>query len=192
MIKPVKKYNNCPLIKYSIIILMLTIICSCAGTRNNLQAPFEYDSNELSTDTRQKIKRLQQELTTLSDNIEITEARLLAETSISYSLFLADRYRLVRPPFLHNILVRVGLKDRGLCYQWTEDLMKCLASLELKNFSLHQGVAYRGSDLREHNTVVVTAKGQEFSEGIVLDPWRNSGDLYWGAVRTDRYPWEER
>lgn len=171
---------------------MLTIICSCAGTHNNLQVPSGYNSNGLSKDTRQKIKELQQELTTLGSNIELTEARQLAETSISYSLFLAEKYRLVWPPFIHNILVRVGVKDRGLCYQWTEDLMKRLSSLKLKSFSLHRGVAYRGSDFREHNTVVVTARGQDFNEGIVLDPWRNSGDLYWGAVRTDRYPWEER
>ena len=70
--------------------------------------------------------------------------------------------------------------------------MKRLASLELKSFTLHEGVAYKGSNLREHNTVVVTAKGQEFSIGIVLDPWRNSGNLFWVPVRDDRYPWKER
>ena len=192
MIKPAKKYINCPQNKYSIIILMLMIICSCAGTHNNLKVPFEYDSNELSADSMQKIKRLQHELTTLSNNIEVTEAGQLAETSISYSLFLANKYRLVWPPFLHNILVRVGLKDRGLCYQWTEDLMKRLVLLKLKSYSLHRGVAHKGSDLREHNTVVVTARGQNFKEGIVLDPWRNSGDLYWTHVKDDRYPWKER
>ncbi|MGD9160953.1 MAG: hypothetical protein PVG39_21225 [Desulfobacteraceae bacterium] len=193
MRKPTKKYNNGPLNKYSIIIFMLTIICSCTGTHNKLQVPSRYNnSSGFSADTCEKIKKLQQELTTLGNNIEITEARQLAETSISYSLYLADEYKLVWPPFFHNILVRIGVKDRGLCYQWTEDLMKRLVSLKLKSFSLHHGVAYRGNDFREHNTVVVTARGQEFTEGIVLDPWRNSGDLYWGAVRADRYPWKER
>jgi hypothetical protein len=70
--------------------------------------------------------------------------------------------------------------------------MQRLVLLELKNFQLHWGVAHRGSELREHNSVVVTARGQKFEEGIVLDPWRNSGELYWARVKNDRYPWKER
>ena len=135
---------------------------------------------------------LQKDLTAMSDKIDISEAKVLAQTSISYSLSLAREYRLVRPPFLHNILVRMGIRERGLCYHWTEDLMGRLASLDLKGFSLHEVVAYEGSYFREHNSVVVTARGQEFYKGIVLDPWRESGYLYWSAVRTDKYPWKER
>jgi hypothetical protein len=51
-------------------------------------------------------------------------------------------------------------------------------------------VAYRGSELREHNCVVITAEGQDFFRGIVLDPWRNSGNLYWARVTADSYPWK--
>ena len=46
------------------------------------------------------------------------------------------------------------------------------------------------SDLREHNSVVITALSQPFDAGLVLDPWRNSGELFWAAVRQDDYPWE--
>lgn len=187
-----KTYNIGPLIKYSTIILLLTMICSCSAPHNNLQSSSENSFSDLSGKTCQKILLLQKDLITLSDNIDKSEAKILAQTSISYSLFLAHEYRLVRPPFLHNILVRIGIRNRGLCYHWTEDLMGHLALLDLKGFSLHQGVAYEGSDFREHNCVVVTARGQEFYEGIVLDPWRESGDLYWSAVKADKYPWKER
>ena len=90
-----------------------------------------------------------------------------------------------------------SMKEDGFVYTrlgnpTQEVLEKRLASLELKSFTLHEGVAYKGSNLREHNSVVVTAKGQEFSRGIVFDPWRNSGDLYWAPVRDDKYPWKER
>jgi hypothetical protein len=34
---------------------------------------------------------------------------------------------------------------------------------------------------------VVTAKGQPFEEGIVLDAWRRSGKLYWALVKKDKY-----
>jgi hypothetical protein len=52
-------------------------------------------------------------------------------------------------------------------------------------------VAYRGSELREHNSVVITATGQAFENGMVLDPWRNSGNLYWDLIKMDTYPWQE-
>jgi hypothetical protein len=39
---------------------------------------------------------------------------------------------------------------------------------------------------------VVTAKGKDFFEGIVLDPWRDSGRLYWISVKEDKYHWEKR
>jgi hypothetical protein len=42
-----------------------------------------------------------------------------------------------------------------------------------------------------HSTVVVTARNQPFEKGLVLDPWRNSGRLYWIPVKADRYPWEK-
>jgi hypothetical protein len=69
-------------------------------------------------------------------------------------------------------------------------LIKELATLDLKTYEFHWGVAYRGSDLREHNTVVITANGYGFEQGIVLDPWRNSGELYWVGVKEDKYPWK--
>jgi hypothetical protein len=85
----------------------------------------------------------------------------------------------------------MGLRDRGLCYHWTEDLMFQLKALQLERYQLRWGVAHRGSNLREHNTVVITANGQPFENGLVLDPWRHSGNLYWVIVKNDSYPWKE-
>ena len=139
-----------------------------------------------------KISALQDDLADLNRQADMLEARQIAETAITYSGNLAKEYELVRPAILHNVFVRMGLKDRGLCYHWTEDLIKRLQSLDLKTYQLHWGVAYRGSELREHNSVVVTATGEAFEKGMVLDPWRNSGDLYWALISTDTYPWVKR
>ena len=138
-----------------------------------------------------KVNSLQEELATLDREADRDEARRVAETAIGYSLFLAEEYQVVRPAVLHNVLIRIGLKQRGLCYHWTEDLIARLQALDLKTFQLRWGVAHRGSDLREHNSVVITAKGQAFDQGMVLDPWRNSGNLYWARIKTDHYPWRE-
>jgi hypothetical protein len=140
---------------------------------------------------RQKLESLQEDLAALNQQANILEAGLVAETAITYSGQLAEEYQLVRPAVLHNVLIRVGLKDRGLCYHWTEDLLKQLQSLDLRTYQFHWGVAHRGSELREHNSVVITARGQAFANGMVLDPWRNSGDLYWALIKSDRYPWQE-
>jgi hypothetical protein len=139
---------------------------------------------------RDRIKQLEQELIGLSATVDTAEARILAETAVRESGILAEEYQLVRPAVAHNLLVVFGIRERGLCYHWTGDLMKKLQSLDLKSFQLHWGVAYRGSELREHNCVVVTAKGQSFFKGIVLDPWRNSGNLFWAQVAKDSYPWK--
>ena len=174
--------------------LLLTagfLIISCAGVHSSRTTQDKSGSyqEDQSVDA-EKITALQEKLSALNDATDPDEARLVAETAIRYSAHLADEYRVVRPAVFHNILVRIGVRDRGLCWQWTEDLIKELISLSLKTFEFHWGVAYRGSDLREHNTVVITATGKPFQEGIVLDPWRNSGDLYWAAVKEDKYPWE--
>ncbi|MBN1907966.1 MAG: hypothetical protein JW927_23010 [Deltaproteobacteria bacterium] len=146
----------------------------------------------LPQETLNRIESLQHDLTALGNNTNPAEARRLAETGILYSLYLAYEYRIIKQPHFHNILVNIGLKDRGLCFQWAEDLMKQFKTLNLKTFNLYEAVADKGKKFREHNTIVVTAKGKDFFEGIVLDPWRDSGDLYWISVKEDKYHWEKR
>ncbi|UCF92774.1 MAG: hypothetical protein JSW39_01045 [Desulfobacterales bacterium] len=139
---------------------------------------------------RQRVDALTRDLIALDARSDGNEAELVAATAICYAALLAREYRIVRPAILHNVLVRLRLKERGLCYHWTEDLLTRLEDLKLRSFQLHWGVAHRGSELREHNSVVITAHGQAFAQGLVLDPWRQSGHLYWAPVGADRYPWQ--
>jgi hypothetical protein len=138
-----------------------------------------------------RVFSLDRALTALSPDVDAKEAELLAETAISYSLELAGEYRVLRPPIFHNLLVNLGFRERGLCTHWTEDLLKRLRSLGLKSFELYWGIANNDVLLRlEHSSVIITARGQAFEEGLVLDPWRHSGELYWIPVRDDSYPWK--
>ena len=95
---------------------------------------------------------------------------------------------MVRPAIFHNVLVNLGLRKRGLCFQWADDLSAKLESLELRTLQVRRGAA-RLETRREHSSVVLTAPGQAFDRGIVLDAWRHSGRLYWGPVQEDKYPW---
>ena len=133
---------------------------------------------------------LQRELEALVETADARESRLLADAAIRQARSLATEYRLAHPPILHNLLVNLGLKERGLCWHWTEDLLDRLGELPLPSYQLHWGIAHRGDLFREHNSVIVTARGDEFGTGIVLDAWRDSGELYWASVGQDSYPWE--
>ncbi len=177
-----------------ILLLFVIFLSACVSAHQNSQVSPESWNAQNSREAEaywEKIASLQDDLVALNQQADLLEARQVAETAITYSKQLAEEYQLVRPAVLHNVLIRVGLKERGLCYHWTEDLLKRLQSLDLRTYQLHWGVAHRGSELREHNSVVITTRSQVFEKGMVLDPWRNSGDLYWALIKNDRYPWEE-
>jgi len=182
-------------LKYLILPLIVVLLSACVSAHHNGQPASNSETPQMSPHIladREQLTTLQNDLAALNNQLNLAEAGRVAQTAIYYSSFLAEEYEMVRPAALHNVLVRIGLKDRGLCYHWTTDLMKQLELLELKSYQLYWGVAHRGSELREHNSVVVAARGQRFEEGIVLDPWRNSGELYWTLVKNDHYPWQER
>ena len=176
------------------LLLALLLLSGCSSTRpTQIQSPDDSARSHGAVKDQylQKISALRNDLSDLNRQANLLEAEQIAETAVTTSSELAEKYDLVRPAVLHNVFVRMGIKDRGLCYHWAEDLMGRLQLLDLKTYQLHWGVAYRGSELREHNSVVITARDEPFETGMVLDPWRNSGDLYWALIQTDIYPWEE-
>ncbi|MEP6810482.1 MAG: hypothetical protein ABI992_09580 [Chthoniobacterales bacterium] len=134
--------------------------------------------------------RLRIALVSLDRSVSAKEAARLSECAHRVTIELAQTYGTVGSPHFQNFLVNIGYKKRGLCFQWTEDLLRELQKLHLQTLQLHWGDARAGT-LREHNSVVVTARGQPFADGIVLDGWRHSGRLFWSAVRADDYPWKE-
>ena len=174
-----------------VLLLIAATLAGCATDADYRPNRAVADPTIESSAFTAEITALNDELTGLSTAIDAGEARQVAETAIIYSQTLAARYRVVKPAVWHNILVRMGARERGLCYHWTTDLMRKLQSLGLTSFKLYWGVAHQGSELREHNSVVIAARDQAFDKGLVLDPWRNSGDLYWATVPQDRYPWRE-
>lgn len=127
-------------------------------------------------------------LCALSGTVSPAEATNAAVTACESALRLARDYHVVRPAWFHNVLVNVGLRRRGLCYQWADDLTTDLERLHLKTLQIHRGVA-RLETRREHSCVVLTALGQAFEEGIALDAWRYCGRLHWSRVTQDKYPW---
>jgi len=136
------------------------------------------------------VPSLRDSLAALAPTVRQEEAQRAAACAFEVAQRLEQEYAPIGPPLFHNLLINLGLKKRGLCCHWTEDMLAPLQALRLQTLDLHWGVARAGT-LREHSSVVVTAKGQAFEEGIVLDAWRHSGRLYWAFVAVDRYPWKK-
>lgn len=139
--------------------------------------------------TKQEIAAVTQALMSLGPNIDPAEASLLAHEAVNYPKVLANQYNLVRPAYLQNILVNYGYRDNGLCWQWTRDMAKHIQARNWKSFDFFHGTANRRR-YNEHNSLVVAAKGKGVREGMLLDPWRNSGELYWVRTTADpKYYW---
>ncbi|MEE9325869.1 MAG: hypothetical protein V3U71_01140 [Cocleimonas sp.] len=139
----------------------------------------------------QKIENLYQAILSLGPNIVESEARFVAREAVLYPKILANRYQLMSPPLYQNVLVNYGKRPRGLCYQWTHDMGKQI-NKPMHSLQFFHGVAFRRNYWKEHSTLVVTAKGKGVPDGIILDPWRNSGNLFWSRVKDDeKYPWVE-
>ena len=133
---------------------------------------------------------LANQLASLSPRVDRTEAKLLADCAFASVSQLRRQYRMFGTPIFNNFLIYHGLKKRGYCYQWSEDLLVALDPLKLKSLELHWGEANPGN-WRENNCLVVTAKGQPFNHGIVLDCWKHFGHLRWNLVLSDEEPYVE-
>ncbi len=133
---------------------------------------------------------LASQLAALSPRVNGEEAALLAECAYASVSQLRRQYRMFGTPIFNNFLVHWGIRKRGYCFQWAEDLLVALDALKLASLELHWGEAHPG-DWRENNCIVVTAKGQPFNRGIILDSWRQLGHLRYGPVLSDADPYVE-
>jgi hypothetical protein len=131
-------------------------------------------------------EKLADELSSLSPRVNRDEAKLLADCAFVTVSKLRREYRMFGTPIFNNFLIYHGLRKRGYCYQWSEDLLIAIDALRLKSLELHWG-EYEPNTWRENNCIVVTAKGQPFNRGIMLECWRHLGHLYFGPVASD---WE--
>jgi hypothetical protein len=104
---------------------------------------------------------------------------------------LKKEWRVVWPPGLQNFLVNTGARKGGLCFQFAERLLLRLAELKWETLEFHWAESFDRT-ASEHNVIVVTAKGQPFAQGILLDNWRYGGRLVWGPIAEDpHYQWME-
>jgi len=140
-----------------------------------------------------KVAQLSILLQSLDRDIPPEEAKQLSKDIFYKTGQLTQEFELTSPPQYHNFLVNVGLRDKGLCYHWSDALYLYLSQKKYASFEFHLMGANIGEYLFEHNVLVVVAKGGRVEEGIIIDPWRDSGNLYFSKVSKDRkYQWKHR
>jgi len=142
----------------------------------------------------QEVTRLAAAIRSLGPEVDAEEAERAARITYEHTHQLALEYEITDPPIVHNTKVNMGLKPAGLCWHWARDIEDRLKQEEFQTLDLHRAVANSENAFRlEHSTAIVSAKGDAFDQGIVLDPWRKGGQLTWTPVVDDRsYKWEKR
>jgi hypothetical protein len=133
-----------------------------------------------------KAAKLADDLVSLSPRVNPDEARLLAGCAFVTVSKLRREYRMFGTPIFNNFLIYHGLRKRGYCYQWSEDVLLALDRLNLKSLEVRWG-EHDPNTWRENNCIVVTAKGQPFDRGIMLECWSHLGHLDFGPVASS---WE--
>lgn len=141
-----------------------------------------------------KIAALRQALVDLGPGVSPEEAAQAARIAVLEPLDWAEEWQVTDPPLLHNTKVNNGLRPRGLCKDWADDLEMHMKAQRFRTIDLHRAIANSKNVRLEHSTLILTAKGDPMEEGIVLDPWRQGqGRLYFVGVTEDpRYVWERR
>ena len=134
---------------------------------------------------------LRTQIAALSPTVSPDEARRVAYTTYMTGRELHREWRVAWLPGIQNFLVNMGARKGGLCFQWATELLVRLDALKLQTLELHWAESGANTGA-EHNVIVVTARGQAFGEGILLDLWRYSGSLVWTHVAMDPdYHWTE-
>ena len=134
---------------------------------------------------------LRNRIAALSPNVRPEEAQRVGRCASATGRELRQEWQVVWPPGLQNFLVNTGARKKGLCFQWATELLLRLDALKLETLELHWAESFERT-ASEHNVIVVTARGQPFAQGILLDNWRYGGRLIWGPVSGDpHYQWKE-
>lgn len=143
---------------------------------------------------QREIAAIAEGILALGPGIDPEEAEAAARIALLYPRQLAREWNVTDSALVHNTKVNLGLRPRGLCFQWADDLEARLRQEGFETIELHRAIANHDVSYRiEHSTVIVSAPGGTISEGMVLDPWRYGGLLFWDETLDDeRYRWVER
>jgi len=163
-------------------LLALPLLAACAAHPNGP-----------SPGTPQDKARLEQAILAMGPGIDPVEASRAAQIAYDHTHQLAQSYQITDPPLVHNTKVNMGLKPRGLCWHWAKDIEERLNRENFATLQMHRAIANADNIRLEHSTAIISRAGDSMYDGLVLDPWRKGGVLFWARLPDDtRYDWYPR
>lgn len=163
--------------------LLLVVLGNAAMARADGPAP----------GTPAQISELAAAIQALGPEVDPGEAQRAARVTYDYTYQLAQEYQITDGPLIHNTKVNMGTRPRGLCWHWAQDIETRLKAEKFRTLDLHRAVANSFNIRLEHSTAIISRKGDGFQQGIVLDPWRKGGVVFWSPTLDDsRYTWMQR
>lgn len=113
-----------------------------------------------------------------TDAQAVAEARWLADVSYKAGAAIARYNNPFFMAWMNNRMVNswIPIRERGLCWHYQHDMYRELRRRPLKFYRI--GCCVRDLGKRsEHHCIYVTARGLEWPQVIILDPWIWNGRL---------------
>lgn len=174
-------------------VLGLALLAACGTPGGHERFAADVPTSAQRSEERRNIADLTAGILALGQGIDPEEAARAARVSYEYAAQLTREYQITDPALIHNIKVNKGTRPRGLCWHWAEDMEIRLRAENFQTLDLHRAIANYDNWLLEHSSTIISAKGASMYDGMVLDPWREGGELTWKPVRADkRYNWTPR
>ena len=161
---------------------------NCKLSRKQAKAYARYSKLKVPYEFWRYVVDLKKDLVGIAGKSSASEADLMAKKIIQKLYDLSNEYKVTGSALINNLLINMKAKNKGFCYQYTDELRKMLQKRTWRHFDFHWGAAWNQT-WRENNGLVITAKGKPFESGIVVDAWRTASKPYWTLVKGDRYPW---
>ncbi len=165
-------------------LLMALVMLAACGVAPESRAPADAT----------QIAELRSQIMNLGPEVDPEEADRAARIAFQHTRELAIAYQISDLPLVHNAKVNMGLRPRGLCWHWAEDMENRLLLENFETLDMHRAIANADNRFRiEHSTAIVSRKGDGYLDGIALDPWRLGGVLTHVMVRDDPdYRWDSQ
>lgn len=166
----------------TLVLALVLALAGCAGPRDAAPA------------TRDEVDALAAAIAALDPAIDPAEAARAARVAYDRAAELKIRYQITDPPIIHNTKVNLGLRPRGLCWHWAEDMEARLRAEGFRTLQVMRAIAPPRTPFNiDHSTALIGPVGGTIRQAIVLDPWRQGGRLFWAPTLEDRrYDWQPR
>ena len=140
--------------------------------------------------TPAEVVALADSIRSLGSHIDPLEATNAAQIAFDHAQHLAVQYQITDSLLIRITKINLGLRSRGLCWHWARDMQARLKQSEFETLDLHMARSKPKTFRIGHSTLIISAKGDKYTSGIVLDPWRYGGRVFWSATKADpQYVW---